>query len=69
MIIVISLLVVAIAVVLLSIGIILKKDGKFPNTHIEDSEAMRQRGIRCANKELSEAAFRPNLTDLIEKNK
>ena len=41
MIIVISLLVVAIAVVLLSIGIILKKDGKFPNTHIEDSEAMR----------------------------
>jgi len=32
---------------LLSVKILLKKDGKFPSMHIHDSEAMRERGIHC----------------------
>ncbi|NCE72773.1 hypothetical protein [Odoribacter sp. Z80] len=33
----------------LSISILLKKNGKFPNTHIGKSKAMKDRGIHCAN--------------------
>lgn len=33
----------------LGITILLKKNGKFPNTHIGKSKAMKDRGIHCAN--------------------
>lgn len=69
MIVIISLVIVGIAVLLLSIGILIKRDGKFPSGHVEDIEALRKKGIQCAHKELNEAAFRPNLKDLIEENK
>lgn len=32
---------------LLSVKLILKRDGKFSSMHIHDSEAMKQRGIHC----------------------
>jgi hypothetical protein len=32
----------------LGIGILIKKHGKFPNTHISQNEEMRKRGITCA---------------------
>jgi len=35
------------AVVLLSAGILLKKNGKFPNIHVGSNPAMRKRGIGC----------------------
>jgi len=44
---VISTIIVAFCVLLLSVKILLKKDGKFPSMHIHDSEAMRERGIHC----------------------
>lgn len=36
------------AVVLLSVRVILKKNGKFSSQHISQSKLMRERGIHCA---------------------
>ena len=35
------------AVALLSVNILLKKNGKFPNIHVGNNPAMRKRGIGC----------------------
>ena len=42
-----SVLIIAIAVALLLIKVLLKKNGRFSSQHIHDSEAMRERGIHC----------------------
>ena len=43
----ITVLIVAICLALLAIKIIFKKNGRFPNTHVSGSKAMRKRGIGC----------------------
>ena len=40
---------VGLSLIGLGIGMLLKKGGKFPNTHIGRSKAMRDRGIDCAS--------------------
>lgn len=45
--IVITMLIVAICIALLSIKILIKKNGRFPNSHVSGSKAMRERGIGC----------------------
>lgn len=40
-------LIIAISVVLLSLNLILKKNGRFPSMHIHDSEDMKKRDISC----------------------
>ena len=42
-----SVLIIAIAVVLLSVKVLLKKGGRFSSMHIHDSKAMQDRGIHC----------------------
>ena len=42
-----SIIIVGIALALLSVKLILKRDGKFSSMHIHDSEAMKQSGIHC----------------------
>ncbi|MDY4409350.1 MAG: hypothetical protein SPK71_04125 [Prevotella sp.] len=42
-----SVLIIAIAVVLLSVKVLLKKGGRFSSMHIHDSKAMQERGIHC----------------------
>ena len=44
---IISVLIIAIAVALLSVKLIFKKDGSFSSQHIHDSEALREKGIHC----------------------
>lgn len=44
---------VLIAMLLLTIGIMLK--GKFPNLHVSGNKAMRQRGIGCVQSQDREA--------------
>lgn len=39
---------VAVAVVLLGVKIFFVKGGRFPNTHIHDNPEMKKRGISCA---------------------
>ena len=46
-----SVVIIAIAMGLLSIKLILRKNGKFSSGHIHDSEAMRERGIDCVMKQ------------------
>ena len=55
----ITLLIVAISIALLSVKILLKKNGRFPNTHVGGSKAMRERGIGCVQSQDREAR-RPN---------
>lgn len=42
-----TVLIIAISVALLSVKVLLLKNGKFSSMHIHDSEAMRERGIHC----------------------
>lgn len=42
-----TLLIVAIAVVLLSVKVILLKNGKFSSQHIHDNPGLRKQGIHC----------------------
>ena len=50
-----SALIIAISMILLAIKLVLKRNGKFPNLHIDESEAMKSRGIQCAVKQDFEA--------------
>ena len=54
----ITLLIVAICIAriaLLSVKILFKKNGRFPNTHVSGSKAMRKRGIGCVQSQDREA--------------
>lgn len=51
----ITVLIVAICIALLAIKILTKKNGKFPNTHVSGSKAMRERGIGCVQSQDREA--------------
>ena len=51
----ITLLIVAICIALLSVKILFKKNGRFPNTHVSGSKAMRKRGIECVQSQDREA--------------
>lgn len=51
----ITVLIVAACVALLGVRILFIKGGKFPNTHISGSKAMRERGITCVQSQDREA--------------
>ncbi len=46
-----TVIIIAFAVVMLSVRILFKKKGTFPNVHIEGSQAMKERDIHCAIEE------------------
>ena len=43
------------AVTLLSVSILLKKNGRFPNIHVGKNPAMRKRGIGCVESQDAQA--------------
>jgi hypothetical protein len=43
-----TVIILPLCVILLSVSILLKKNGKFPNTHIGGNKALGKRGINCA---------------------
>jgi len=43
----ITLLIIAICMALLSVKVLLKKNGSFSSQHIHDNEALRRQGIHC----------------------
>lgn len=45
--IIISLALLAVAMLLLLVKVLLRKNGTFSSQHIHDSEAMKERGIHC----------------------
>ena len=46
-----SIILIALCVFGLCFNIIFRKDGKFPETEIENNKEMRKRGIKCAKEE------------------
>ncbi len=40
-------IIIGVAVLLLAVRILVKKNGQFVKTHVSQSKAMRQRGITC----------------------
>lgn len=51
---------IGLAVVLLSVRILIKKDGKFSSEHISSNKRMRQDGIHCATSQDREARKNKN---------
>lgn len=62
----ITVLIVAICIALLSVGIFLK--GKFPNTHVSGSKALRKKGVGCVQSQDREAR-KPNKRAIAEVEK
>ena len=54
----ISLAVVAVAFALLSIKVLLKRNGKFSSQHVHDNPGLRKQGIRCVMDQDREARER-----------
>lgn len=46
---ILSVLLVAIAFLLLGVKVLFVKNGKFPSSHVHDVEALRNKGIKCAH--------------------
>ena len=46
--IVLSMIILFVCMALLCIKIIVRKNGRFPNTHIGGNPALRKKGIKCA---------------------
>lgn len=63
MIVLITMGIILISVILLSIKLIFKKNGRFSSLHISDSKAMRERGITCATSQ-DRVAQRNNQTKM-----
>ena len=63
-----TLLIIAICVALLAIKVIIKKNGRFPNTHVGGNKHMRKRGIKCVQSQDKDAR-RDNHMAVIETRK
>jgi hypothetical protein len=50
------------------VRIIIKKNGKFPDTHVGGNPALGKKGIKCAQAQDFEAGIRMNLFERLEKN-
>ena len=61
-----TVIILVISVVLLSIKVLLKKGGRFPNTHIEGNRALGKKGICCAKTQHKRDSLRKNLYDKIK---
>lgn len=59
----ITFIILVICVVLLSVKVIFKKNGRFPNTHIEGNAALRKKGICCAKSQHKRDNKQKNLYD------
>lgn len=56
-----AILAISIAILLLSLGVILRKDHKFRSEHISQNQRMRQDGIHCATSQDREARKKEKL--------
>lgn len=48
-IVIISIIILAIAIVLMGVKVFFVKGGKFPSSHIHDNEALRNKNIKCSS--------------------
>ena len=64
----ITMLIVAICIALLSVKLLFKKNGRFPNTHVSGNKALREKGIGCVQSQDREAR-RPNPHAIAERER
>lgn len=65
----ITVIILVICVVLMSVKILFKKGGTFPNTHVESNAALREKGICCARTQDKQESRRKNLYDRLKEIK
>jgi hypothetical protein len=65
---VLSVIIILICCVMLCIRMIIKKDGRFPNTHVEGNPVLRKKGIKCVRAQDFEAGRRMNLFERLQKD-
>lgn len=58
-----TVIILVICVALMAIKVLVKKDGRFPNTHIEGNRALGKKGIYCAKSMDRIEGRRKNLYD------
>ena len=58
-----AVVILLICVALLSIKLLLKKNGEFPHIHIDGNKMLNSKGIRCAKVQDKEARKRRNLIE------
>ena len=64
-----TLIIVAVCIALLCVKILFKKNGRFPNTHVRGSKAMRERGIGCVqSQDREQRKTNPNAISERQKN-
>ena len=63
---ILSVIILFASMALLSIRIIIKKNGRFVNTHIGSNPAMRKKGIKCVKTQDFEAGVQMNLIERIQ---
>lgn len=64
-----TVIILVISVVLLSIKVLLKKNGRFPNMHIEGNKGLAKRGIYCARTMHKLDVKKRGLYDLLQDTK
>ena len=62
----ITVLILVICVALMSVKVLLKRGGTFPNMHIESNAALREKGICCAKTQHRQENIRKNLYERIK---
>ncbi|MDD2474963.1 MAG: hypothetical protein PHI32_03520 [Dysgonamonadaceae bacterium] len=62
--IIISIVILAIAIMLMGVKVFFTKKGTFPNTHVSSSQAMKDRGITCASSQ--EKQVRDHISPVME---
>ncbi len=63
---IISIIFIGVAVLLLSIKLIFKRNSRFPNSHVGSNKAMRKRGISCHTSQHKASNHRLNLAERLE---
>lgn len=58
-----TIIILALCLGLLCVKLIFKKNGRFPDTHIDSSPDLRKKGIYCARTQDRQAGRRRNLTE------
>lgn len=64
----IGIVILFIAVLMMGVRVFFTKKGKFPNTHIGASKAMKDRGIACATSQDRQAAYKESPIEKILKS-
>ena len=65
----ITLIILAICILLMSVKILFKKGGRFPNIHIDGNRALAKKGIFCARTMHRIAVRKKGLYDILEETK